>query len=410
MKMKVAVLVPVVLLGLFVPAVASASGGWHVVPNPNPKHKYNSMNGVVRFSATDAWAVGGTEQIGYHQSFGRTDPIMEHWDGSTWQMVATPHTRRWAALYAIGGTSPSDIWAVGSRGAPHPPHSVDEYQGRATPIARIPDRVPGGFFNPTARSLIEHYNGSAWTIVPSPNPAAGGFFSLNAVSAFSTRDAWAVGTLYSGDESRDTPIALHWDGVAWSAVPTPSTGSPYTDFNDVEQTSAADAWVVGTYWVPEAHRPLAEHWDGTRWSIVKPPRKGPQDDLVSVSATSPTDVWAVGGSDSDPSGMIPLAYHWDGTAWTLTSMPNPVHGIILAAVAAFSTIDVWAYGDYGLRRARPAYEHWDGTAWTMVTAPQPSKASNIYDIAAGPGGAFAVGQYYPSIWHDKNLTLIEACC
>jgi hypothetical protein len=108
--------------------------------------------------------------------------------------------------------------------------------------------------------------------------------------------------------------------------------------------------------------------------------------------------------------MIPLAYHWDGTAWTLTSMPGPRNGIILSAVAAVSPTDVWAYGDYGLRRAHPAYEHWDRLAWTMVTAPRPSKFSLIYHIAAGPDGAFAVGQYWPSIYGSKTVTLVERCC
>jgi hypothetical protein len=43
-----------------------------------------------------------------------------------------------------------------------------------------------------SHTLIEHWNGSAWTIVPSPNVGSGNN-SLAAVAARSANDVWAVG-------------------------------------------------------------------------------------------------------------------------------------------------------------------------------------------------------------------------
>ena len=347
--------------------------------SPNPRHFVNSLNGVLRFSATDAWAVGGAGKKGVHQTFGRTDPIVVHWDGVAWQIVDTPHTLHWAGLSAIAGVSSTDIWAVGARG--------------------------GG--SGTTRSLIEHFDGSTWRIVPSPSP--GTQVWLSGLSVSGSSDAWAVGGI--SDPLYDTvaPLVEHWDGGAWTVVDTPSTGSPYTYLNSIEQTSPTDAWLVGSFWVPEASRPLAEHWNGTKWKIASPPRKGPQDELYDVTATSPTDVWAVGGSASDPD-TIPLAYRWDGSSWQRFDVPKPGNGIILQAVSAASSGDVWAYGDYGLYFAKPGFEHWNGSKWNFVPGPTPSRYSEIWDIAAQRDGAFAVGQFSPDVFKNNTRTLAEVCC
>jgi hypothetical protein len=56
-------------------------------------------------------------------------------------------------------------------------------------------------------TLVAHWNGTRWTGVASPNP--GGSF-LNAVSALSPSDAWAVGYDNTGT------LILHWDGTSWT--------------------------------------------------------------------------------------------------------------------------------------------------------------------------------------------------
>src|SRR4051812_17379211 len=63
-------------------------------------------------------------------------------------------------------------------------------------------------------TLTEHWNGSSWTIVPSPDTR---FFDevLNGVAALAPNNAWAVGEIKQGGYRSGNPLILHWDGVAW---------------------------------------------------------------------------------------------------------------------------------------------------------------------------------------------------
>src|SRR5205823_13524350 len=76
------------------------------------------------------------------------------------------------------------------------------------------------FFGPVSPSqtLPLHWNGSAWSVVPSPNPDT----NDNALFAVggSGNDVWAVG-LHSGNDDIDHTLTLHWNGSIWSQVASP---------------------------------------------------------------------------------------------------------------------------------------------------------------------------------------------
>ena len=65
---------------------------------------------------------------------------------------------------------------------------------------------------------------AAWSVVQSPN-ATPGNNELHAVASVSATDVWAVGTSDNTLGNSQTLI-LHWDGTAWSIVPSPTTGKP----------------------------------------------------------------------------------------------------------------------------------------------------------------------------------------
>jgi hypothetical protein len=97
-------------------------------------------------------------------------------------------------------------------------------------------------------TLIEHWNGAAWSVVPSPNVGAGSN-ALIAVDARSATDAWAVGswTDTSGDIPILRPLVLHWNGVAWSRVAAPSSGTSDSWLTSVVAPAGrTDAWASGT--------------------------------------------------------------------------------------------------------------------------------------------------------------------
>jgi len=216
-------------------------------------------------------------------------------------------------------------------------------------------------------------------------PPGTGWTWLNAVGAISPIDAWAVGGR-SGQSNRT--LAVHWNGVLWSVVPTPDPGSAQ-ELTAVAARASDDVWAVG---YQELHgdpdQPLIEHWNGRLWSVTPSPQVGPQTRLEGVTAISATDAWAVGqqengvtasggpgpSSSSGPSsggqggtssGSFTVIEHWDGRSWSLVptpSLPTPEH---LAGVAGDAPDDVWAVGGDGNGAMA---EHWDGRSWTVMHA------------------------------------------
>jgi hypothetical protein len=140
--------------------------------------------------------------------------------------------------------------------------------------------------------------------------------------------------------------------------------------------------------------PLALHWDGAAWSRVPLPRPLPDGGkLKDVAMVSPTDGWAVGSrKTSDPPHEESLIAHWDGTTWSY--VPGPIPGTYLSGVVALSSSNVWAVGlGQGVM-----VQHWNGQRWRVVRAPvpagsEPPRGAAWLDAvdALGPGEVWAVG-------------------
>src|SRR5207248_7564803 len=135
------------------------------------------------------------------------------------------------------------------------------------------------------------------SMVPSPN--LGQNYDRNylqGVAAVSSKNVWAVGFYMSSNGGWRQPLIEHWNGTAWSIVPIPNPSSDSRLYG-VAAVSSNDIWAVGYYWDDDhiSIHTLVEHWDGTAWSIVPSPNpvSGDYSQLHGVAASG-TDVWAVG--------------------------------------------------------------------------------------------------------------------
>jgi hypothetical protein len=217
-----------------------------------------------------------------------------------------PKVGDYSALYALDGTSASDIWAVGKY--------------------NTEDGIKG---------LAEHYDGTTWTVIPMDDvsPLANIMLSVEAISP---GDVWAVGYEQISFDVLQ-PLAQHWDGVAWTAVPVDLPPRDLSNkFLDVSATSSTDVWAVGTY---GDSYPLMEHWDGKTWTrypaLVQHIASG-------VVAISPTDAWA-GGTG----GPAATGWHWDGDSWSIARTPKVGRpAAVIANLVALSDRDIWAVGAY----------------------------------------------------------------
>jgi hypothetical protein len=236
---------------------------------------------------------------------------------------------------------------------------------------------------------------------------------LLAVNASGANDAWAVGSTSQTGFASTNPIAAHWDGSAWTIVPTPATtGSAKSILDGVVAFGPTNAWAVGR---SRTGRALIEHWDGTTWSIVDGPNPTVPSGstlsgatLTGISALSPTNIWAV-GSYSTLTGTVgdtfTLTEHYDGTAWTIVPSPNPaprspLNGArqVLNAVAAVGSADVWAVGNTidtasgSFLPDKTLTLHWNGSSWAVVPSPDGPAEDVLSGVsAAAAGDVWAVG-------------------
>ncbi len=249
-------------------------------------------------------------------------------------------------------------------------------------------------------SLIVHWNGTAWSQVPSHNPSAS-FNELNGVAVTSASDAWAVGEYCAsacGTATEvDHTLILHWNGSTWARVASPSPGTGLIFLTGVSATSATSAWAVGFYSTASGVVPLILHWNGTKWSATAAPALSPGFNVLeAVAAVSASNAWAVGHASGKS-----LLIHWNGTSWARVPSPNPgADSNVLNGVSARSAKDIWAVGNYCGATctsfpgpARTLILHWNGRTWSTVTSPNPTKGGNFLNTvkAVSASDAWAAG-------------------
>jgi len=93
-----------------------------------------------------------------------------------------------------------------------------------------------------------HWDGSSWKIVPMPlepgtNPNFG--YVFNSIKANSPTDVWAVGDSFNGATYTSSTLIEHWDGKAWSIVPSPSPGSGATLTGVTTSNASSNVWAIG---------------------------------------------------------------------------------------------------------------------------------------------------------------------
>jgi hypothetical protein len=122
---------------------------------------------------------------------------------------------------------------------------------------------------------------AGWSAVSVPH--TGNNTELNAMSARTSIDAWAVGTRFgAAAQTPPPPVAYHWNGSAWSLTATPSLGVNEPSVNGGVQQG------------------MILRWNGSTWSADTDPSAGTFRPLYGA-ATLPgaTREWAAGINGTD---------------------------------------------------------------------------------------------------------------
>lgn len=256
---------------------------WSLVNSPNPGPLSDTLNAVAAVAANDVWAVG--ESVTGNNA---TQPLIERWDGSAWRVVSSPAPAgatagHFNAIARIAGTS--QLWAVGSVRIGPPPAGmlgyfqplIERWDGSTWQIAASPSLPSGslagslngvialsasdawavGDYTTSAhklRALIAHWDGSAWKVVTGPD-AVGSLpvVSLGSVAAANAHDVRAVGHTYTAD-SQYVPLIAQWNGTAWRAVTSLApSGAAGSSLGGIATDSVGNFWAVGS-WKGADHR------------------------------------------------------------------------------------------------------------------------------------------------------------
>ena len=301
--------------------------------------------GIGAKAATNARAAGAKTQCG------------------GWSIVHSPNpTGILHVLNGVAAVTPNNVWAVG-----------DYYSTSQSAYV----------------SLIEHWTGANWQVVPSPSENY--ITNLNAITAISANDIWAVGSTELENSGTSFTLIEHWDGTSWSIIPSPSPGKQLNRLWGVSAGPSNDVWAVGDYSTKNGKlfKTLIEHWDGTSWSVVPSPSSANFDTLYSVSVVKNTDqVWAVGSYINSSNTPEALIEQWKGSHWAKVPAPNNGAGELFG-VQAISPTDVWAVGGVS---GQTLTEQWNGTSWGVVSSPNIGSRDFLLGVTAvSANDVWAVG-------------------
>jgi hypothetical protein len=250
---------------------------WSVVPSPRPGQTNSGLNSVAAQAANSVWAAGYFNGLGFSPQ-----PLIERWDGSGWRVVDSPlpgdaSAGSFSALSVVPGSS--QVWATGSvRHGPPPERGrgyfqplIERWNGTAWQIIASPTLPSGALAGElsgvvalsatdawavgdytasdhTIRALIAHWDGTSWKVTPSPDE----WGSLSGVAAVGPLDVRAVGYHMTGMEgSAQIGIVERWNGAEWRVAESPTPqGATHSILEATAPDAAGGYWAVG--WYPNA--------------------------------------------------------------------------------------------------------------------------------------------------------------
>ena len=217
------------------------------------------------------------------------------------------------------------------------------------------------------------------------------------IGAITANDVWAVGETIN---AADVPLTLHWDGTAWSIVPTPAVAG--AALFAVSGTASDDVWAVGR----AGTGTLTMHWDGASWSVVPSPSpSSAANRLADVVALAPGNAWAVGIAGLNGVGDG-LTMHWDGAAWTVVPVPPQADYSQFTGVAAQGAKHLTLVGSIGLDAA--VAEDFNGRAWRASPLPPLHANAELHEISVSREGTlWAVGGQYEMSQGNEQLILMR---
>jgi len=311
---------PPVLKGSYPRWFYKELGYWTVAGSPGSEREtlFSDDGMVGNPTASAFWGIWGTSPSNVF-AVGSGGTILRY-TGTAWSAM---HSITTSHLYGVWGSSDSNVFAVGDNG------TILRYNGRtwSTMNSTTTSHLYGvwgssdsNVFAVGSGGTILHHNGNTWSTMDSMTMS-----HLYGVWGNSDSSVFAVG---------ENGTILHYTGTVWSAMDSTTMSHLYGVWGD----SDSSVFAVG-------ENGTILHYIGTVWSAMDSMVIG---HLYGVWGSSSADVFAVGGD-----GVI-LHYTgtWSATVSGTTSYLRGVWG---------SSPDIFAVGESG------TLLHSDGGAWERAS-------------------------------------------
>ena len=382
------------------PQTATASpSGWYVATVPGTGSN-DVLLGTTCANAQQCWSVGITLNGLGGGSPSSVTPLVEAWNGSGWALVpvSLPAGVTGGGFFDATCVNGADCWAVGAE--------VDT-AGNGNPTGTLIEHWDG-----TAWSAVTS---------PSPGgPGVQGAI-LSGVSCASASSCVAVGYATDDTGANLTDVIEQWNGTSWTIVPGAATGQAFDQLTAVQCLSASNCWAVGNAGPAQqdssflpifpgavGDQGLIEHWDGSAWSVVPSVAESTPNGgyLSGLACTSANNCW-VSGATTDASGTQAgiLMEHWDGSSWAdvSASVPDSTAPGILSGISCVSAVQCWAAGSTGSfgggsPTLQSVVENWNGSAWSVEPTPDVTAVSFLNSVSCVPAvGCLAGGSTITNI-------------
>lgn len=308
---------------------ATVGAGWH---DFSPSLGTSSLEAMYAPTASDAWAVGQTSS---QQS------LYLHFDGTSWSSVDGPNIY---TVYAVDGTSSSDLWVLGATSSAHYdgsswttyPLALAGEEGvgllYTSGINQVFDAGPDNVYarvlavrpDGTLDEFLEHFDGTAWSFVTgAPNVSPTGSAVLE-LTGSGPDDVY----VYAEYDNNTQDELLHYDGTSWSVVSLP--GSPVAV--RVYDTGGGQALALGEI-IGGGY--YAAALGGGTWTETGLPNS---DEPLNSAAGAGT-VWTVMLDGSDNEHL----WQWSGGQWTEVQ-PDNADGLLAGTTDGHA---MWSFTEGG---------------------------------------------------------------
>jgi hypothetical protein len=233
---------------------------WSVVPSPNADSG-QILFGVAAISDTDVWAVGGRQDAS-----GLWHTLAQHWDGSSWSVVpAVDVGANGNHFYAVKANASNDVYAVGQSAGTGFPNTalIEHWDGKSWSVVASPADAA------TALPLGVTATRSSLTVVGQQETDTAPYTTYVAASAvgplaiqstpnvanaendlFGVTEAlvgsiWAVGWALDIASGVHAPLILHNVNGVWSLVASLSFPGLDSGLESITAVPGGGLWAVG---------------------------------------------------------------------------------------------------------------------------------------------------------------------